>query len=59
MEKQNITISKVDFVAYRKVQLSGATNMFDIETVARLSGLSREKILDIIKNYSVYDERWN
>ena len=56
MEKEQIT--KRDFLAYREVQLSGATNMFDVEIVSLLSGLSREKILDIMQNYSEYSKEW-
>jgi hypothetical protein len=52
-------ITKQDFVAYREVQQSGVTNMFDIETVSRLSNLTRKTILDITKNYSAYAKKWN
>ena len=45
-------ISKEDFQAYEKVRASGVTNMFDVRKVEILSGLSREKILEIIKTYS-------
>lgn len=44
-------ISKEDFEAYEKVRASGVTNMFAINTVQNLSGLSREKILAIMKQY--------
>lgn len=57
--KQTETITKKDFLAYLKVQRSGATNMFDTPVVKRLSGLSKDKILDIMKHYSKYNERWN
>jgi hypothetical protein len=51
-------VTKQDFLAYQEVQFSGVTNMFDVEVVSRLSGLSREKIIDIMKNYSVYTKEW-
>jgi hypothetical protein len=52
-------ITKQDFLAYQEVQFSGATNMFEVATVSKLSGLSREKIVDIMKNYSAYAKKWN
>lgn len=58
MEKMKVEITKQDFLAYREVQESGVTNMFDVEVVSRLSNLSREKILDIMKNYSDYSRKW-
>lgn len=52
-------ITKQDFLAYKQVQFSGATNMFDVVTVSELSGLGKEKIVDIMKNYSAYSKKWN
>lgn len=57
MEKQKEEITEQDFLAYKKVQDSGVTNMFDVEVVSRLSNLSREKMLDIMKNYSIYAKK--
>jgi len=51
-------ITKQDFQAYTKVQHSGATNMFDATKVQELSGLSKEKVLDIMEHYHEYQERW-
>lgn len=53
-----IKISEQDFQAYLKVQNSGKTNMFDLRNVVKLSGLSREKILEIMTNYRKYKKRW-
>jgi len=44
-------ITKEDFQAYEDVRSSGVTNMFAVNVVERLSGLSRNKILAIMKNY--------
>ncbi len=44
-------ITKEDFEAYVRVQRSGVTNMFAINVVSKLSGLTRDKILYIIENY--------
>jgi len=49
MEKENI--SKEDFEAYVKVQEEGRVNMCDVTTVAMLSGLQKEAIFVIMKNY--------
>jgi hypothetical protein len=51
-------ITKQDFLEYLRVQQSGKTNMFDLRNVVALSGLSREKILEIMTNYSKYKKRW-
>lgn len=47
-------ITKQDFLKYVSVQQSGKTNMFDVRMVEDLSGLSRNKIIDIMKNYPKY-----
>ncbi|MEI6144028.1 MAG: hypothetical protein WCP91_00330 [Candidatus Berkelbacteria bacterium] len=59
MEKQSEKVTKEDFIAYKEVQFSGVTNMFDVEVVSKLSGLSRDKIINIMKNYSVYTKQWS
>jgi len=51
---KDVKVTKEQFLAYYKVQQSGATNMFDTTTVSRLSGLDKPTILDIMKNYSTY-----
>lgn len=50
VKEVNVTAS--DFGKYLIVQKSGVTNMFDIKTVQRLSGLSKPKILYIMENYA-------
>jgi len=45
--------------AYEKVRQSGVTNMFAINTVANLTGLNKEAILDIMGNYDTYIEKFN
>jgi len=51
-------ITKQDFQKYVRVQRSGKTNMFDVAMVESLSGLSRNKIIEIMKNYNEYIKRW-
>jgi len=45
-------ITKEEFKAYESVRESGITNMFAINIVSKISGLSKEKIITIMENYS-------
>jgi len=45
-------ITKKEFQAYEDVRVSGVTNMFMISVVSDLSGLSRDKIKEIINTYN-------
>ena len=54
-----MTITKEDFERYEEVRGSGVTNMFAINTVCDLSGLEKEEVMDIMKNYSEYKEKFN
>lgn len=47
----NPEITEEEFQAYDDIRRSGVTNMMAIENVQRLTGLSREKILAIMKQY--------
>ncbi len=51
-------ITREDFEAYESVRSSGVTNMFAVGIVGDLSGLSREKILTIMKNYGELMEKF-
>lgn len=51
-------ITKEQFQAYVRVQKSGATNMFAVSTVEDLSGLDKDTILAIIKNYSYLNDTY-
>ncbi len=53
-----VEITKEQFERYVKVQMSGVTNMFDIEIVQQLSGLTRSEILDIYQHYSEYQDKF-
>ena len=44
-------ITKEQFEAYKDVQYSGVTNMFDVRTVSELSGLDRATIMKIMSEY--------
>jgi len=49
MKTKTIKISKKDFEAYVRVQRSGVTNMFAVDMVSKLSGLTKDKIFYIME----------
>lgn len=51
-------ITKDDFKAYVVVQKSGVTNMFDVNVVSQMSGLTDEQCFDIMKNYRKYQKMY-
>jgi hypothetical protein len=51
-------ITKEQFDSYEGVRVSGVTNMFDVKTVGRISGLSREQIFAIMEQYSELKEKF-
>ena len=51
-------ITKEEFLSYVRVQESGVTNMFDVNNVTMLSGLTREQYFDIMKNYDKYNKEY-
>ena len=53
-----IEITQDDFNAYEDVRQSGVTNMFAVSTVSDYSGLSRDKIVSIMKNYSALNDKY-
>ena len=61
MNKKTIkmgNITQEDYQAYEDVRLSGVTNMFAVSTVSDYSGLSKDKIVNIMKNYSALREKY-
>ena len=53
-----IEITQDDFQAYEDVRESGVTNMFDTSVVSDYSGLSRDKIVSIMQNYSALRDKY-
>lgn len=51
-------ITKEKFLAYEGVRLSGATNMFAVNVVTKISGLTREECFNIMENYDKYNEQY-
>lgn len=58
MRNQATKITKEDFEAYVRVQRSGVTNMFAVDLVSKLSGLTRDKILYIMDHYRELSKRF-
>lgn len=56
-DKPAVVIAKEDFMAYEEVRKRGRFNMFDPNARA-LTGLSREKYINIITNYGTYMKKW-
>ena len=58
--KKTITldITKEEFEAYEDVRIQGSTNMFNTSNVELLSGLSKDKIMAIMKNYEKLEEEF-
>jgi len=52
-------ITEEQFEAYEDVRQSGVTNMFDVRTVGELSGLEKEDIMTIMKNYGELKEKYD
>ena len=52
-------ITKDQFEAYVDVQMSGVTNMMNVRTVSELSGLERQEIITIMKNYNKLQEKYD
>jgi hypothetical protein len=51
-------ITQEQFKAYESVRRSGVANMFDVRVVSDLSGLCRNTILLIMKNYEELKEKF-
>ena len=58
IEEDEKQISKEDFEAYEEVRSSGVTNMFMVTTVCDLSGLDKDKVLAIMKEYDELVKRF-
>jgi len=53
-----MTITKTQFLNYESVRQSGVTNMYDVRVVRGLSGLTREEIFKIMKNYGSLSKKY-
>ena len=59
MAEKTIDICILDFIKYLDCRDSGVTNMFDVTTVKSITGLSKEQIMYIIKNFDKLEEKYN
>lgn len=51
-------ISKEKFGAYVRVQMSGVTNMFAVDVVSALSGLTKDECFEIMEKYEELDKKY-
>ena len=51
-------VTQDEFDSYVEVQESGITNMFNVNVVSDYSGLSRDKIMTIMTNYSDLNDKY-
>ena len=58
MTTESTQITQDEFDAYVDVQMSGVTNMFNVSVVSDYSGLSRDKIITIMQNYTDLNDRY-
>ena len=58
MTTETTQITQDEFDAYVEVQESGITNMFNVSVVSDYSGLSRDKIITIMKNYNTLADKY-
>ena len=56
---ETVKVDMLDFVKYLDCRDSGVTNMFDLRNVTALTGLSKEQIMYIMKNFSELEEKYN
>ena len=51
-------ITQEEFDSYEDVRQSGVTNMFAVSVVSDYSGLSKDKIVSIMQNYSALSQKY-
>ena len=59
MAEKTVNVDMLDFVKYLDCRDSGVTNMFDLRNVTALTGLSKEQIMYIIKNFDKLEKKYN
>ena len=58
MTIETVNITQDEFDAYEDVRVSGVTNMFNVSVVSDYSGLSKEKIIEIMTNYEILNKKY-
>ncbi len=59
MAEKIVNVDMLDFVKYLDCRDSGVTNMFDVRNVTALTGLSKEQIVYIIKNFDKLEKKYS
>ena len=59
MTIETVSITQDEFNAYEDVRESGVTNMFNVSVVSDYSGLSKEKIIEIMSNYEILYNKYD
>ena len=59
MAEKTIDICILDFIKFLDCRDSGLTNMLNVTNVMKLTGLSKEQIVYIIKNFDKLEEKYN
>jgi len=54
-----MNITRDEFNAYERVRRLGVVNMFDVKKVGQLSGLTRSKIIGVMKDYGKLRDRFD
>ena len=52
-------ITQEQFAAYCRVRESGVTNMMNVRLVSELTGLSRNEVIYIIRNYGKLNDKYS
>ena len=58
MTIETVNVTQDEFDAYEDVRISGVTNMFNVSVVSDYSGLSKEKIIEIMTNYEILNKKY-
>lgn len=53
-----MTITKAKFIAFESLRVKGPINMLDIGQGTKLTGLTKNEYIDIIRNYSKYCKKF-
>ena len=56
---ETVNVDMLDFIKFLDCRDSGVTNMFDVTTVKSITGLSKEQIIYIMKNFDKLEEKYN
>ena len=58
MTIETVNVTQDEFDAYEDVRISGVTNMINVSVVSDYSGLSKDKIIEIMSNYNTLAQKY-